>query len=215
MSRIFALLCLAASLQGETITAAFSDPSRPGILKLRQSNGSITVRGYSGKDVLIEANPNNKHGKSITRTQEDGNRLTITLDPNSSATIQVPFQTALQLQSSNGSIRVEKVQGEIDVQSSNGSIDVRGAASAVVAHSTNGSINVAFDKVDARRPMSFSSMNGKIDVIFPADLKANLKVQHQRGSLHCDFDLNTNAPGPEIQFKSYNGGVNIRRAQQK
>ena len=102
---------------------------------------------------------------------------------------------------------------------------MRGVAGAVVAHSHNGATTAIFDKVDPRRPMSFSSMNGKIDLTFPADLKATFKVQDEHGSVRSDFDLlmrgggsgklftaTVNGGGPEIQIKNYNGGISIRKA---
>src|SRR5689334_9284462 len=39
---------------GDRITVPFSDPSRPKMVKASVINGSITVKGYDGKDVLIE-----------------------------------------------------------------------------------------------------------------------------------------------------------------
>ena len=229
MDRIISLLCLGTiSLLGQTnsITASFSDPDRPGTVKLQHTNGSVTIRGYSGKNVIIESRPGHRKNHRIeARVKEEGNRMTINSPSNEGIVIQVPMQTSLQLNATNGSILVERVLGELDVQSTNGSIVLRGVAGAVVAHSQNGSITTTFDKVDARRPMSFSSMNGKIDVAFPADLKATFKVQDERGSVHSDFDLlmrgggsgklftaTVNGGGPEIQFKSYNGGIYIRRA---
>ncbi len=227
MDRMIILLCLGAQLvYGQSV--AFSDPERPGFLKLHQSNGSITVTGYSGKTVVIQEQPSHTHR---TRTMPrinvnvEGNRMTLKAEPNASISIQVPFQTSLELNDTNGSIHVEGVKGELDVQTTNGSISLRGVAGAVVANSHNGSINVTFDKVDARRPMSFSSFNGKIDVVFPADLKASLNVHVERGSVRSDFDLlmrggtagksftaTINGGGTEMQFKNYNGSVNIRKA---
>ncbi len=205
-------LCLGAiAMEGQT--ASFSDPGRPGTVRIRQSNGSITVRGYNGKDVVIESQPAHKEQPQLAvRVSEEGNRMTISAPANSGLTIQVPLQTSLQLNATNGSILVERVLGELDVQSTNGSIVLRGVASAVVAHSQNGSMTVTFDRVNPRKPMSFSSMNGKIDVTFPADLKATIKARAERGQVHSDFDLTMSGGGPEIQFKNYNGVIYVRKA---
>ena len=220
MNRMILYSCLAAAAMyaqtNSDIKTSFSDPERPGTVKIRQTNGSITVRGYSGKEVLIESKPVQKKLPLMEmRVSEEGNRMTIAAPMNSGVVVQVPFQTSLQLNAANGAILVERVLGEIDVQSANGSIVLRGMAGAVVAHSQNGSIVAIFDKVDAHRPMSFSSMNGKIDVTFPADLKAIFKVMDQRGAVHSDFDMTTANGGPELQFKNYNGGIYIRKAAKK
>src|SRR6266852_5247161 len=39
---------------GDRITVPFSDPSRPHTLKVGLINGGITVKGYDGKDAIIE-----------------------------------------------------------------------------------------------------------------------------------------------------------------
>ena len=59
----------------------------------------------------------------------------------------------------------------------------------VVAHSMNGKIKTTFAKVEASKPMSFSSMNGTIDVTFPADLKATMRLQNSMGDIFTDFDV--------------------------
>ena len=40
---------------GDRVIVPFSDPSRPGLVKVSLLNGSITVMGYDGKGVLVEA----------------------------------------------------------------------------------------------------------------------------------------------------------------
>ena len=40
---------------GGRITVPFSDPSRPHTLKVGLINGGITVKGYDGKDAIIES----------------------------------------------------------------------------------------------------------------------------------------------------------------
>src|SRR5437867_13318308 len=51
---IMTALVVAPAQAQDTITVPFSDPSRPGLLKVTLLNGAIRVRGYSGKDVIIE-----------------------------------------------------------------------------------------------------------------------------------------------------------------
>ena len=49
--------------QEETVdraTVPFSDPSKPGLLKVDIHNGGITIKGYEGKEVIIEARTRGK-----------------------------------------------------------------------------------------------------------------------------------------------------------
>ena len=45
------------------------------------------------------------------------------------------------------------------------------------------------DAVDPNKPLSFSSMNGTIDVTLPADFKANVKLRTDHGEIYSDFDF--------------------------
>ena len=56
---VFILPLLAAGIAwsqdtGDRITVPFSDPTRPHTLKVHLINGGITVKGYDGKDAIIE-----------------------------------------------------------------------------------------------------------------------------------------------------------------
>jgi DUF4097 and DUF4098 domain-containing protein YvlB len=53
----------------------------------------------------------------------------------------------------------------------------------------NGGVKVSLDRVTPNKPMSFSSLNGKIDVTLPADTKAKLRLKTTHGEVYTDFDV--------------------------
>jgi DUF4097 and DUF4098 domain-containing protein YvlB len=53
----------------------------------------------------------------------------------------------------------------------------------------NGDIEAMLSKVSADKPLSFSNMNGDIDITLPADIKANVKMKSQMGNIYSDFDI--------------------------
>ncbi|HTP80599.1 MAG TPA: hypothetical protein VMM57_09370 [Bacteroidota bacterium] len=90
--------------------------------------------------------------------------------------------------------------------------------------------------------MSFSSLNGEIDVTFPSTIKATLSMKTEQGEIYSDFDIamdnsapkveeggkgkgryhvsvehtmrgKVNGGGAEIQFKNYNGDIYIRKGK--
>jgi hypothetical protein len=92
------------------------------------------------------------------------------------------------------------------------------------------------------RPMAFTSLVGDVDVTFPASMKANLKLRSDTGHVFTDFDLTplqppasdqktrregarlliennrfvygaVNGGGPEIELRTFNGNVYVRRGQ--
>jgi DUF4097 and DUF4098 domain-containing protein YvlB len=267
MRRIEFVLVLAALpvfAQGgpERVTVPFSDPARPGMVRAEILNGSITVKAHNGKDVIILAQTAERKSRRERDESEGLKRITIgtagleveeqnnvmTIETSSHARnvdleIQVPVRTSLKLGSVNGrQITVEGVEGDIEADSTNGSVTLTNVSGSAVAHALNGPVKVTFARVDPKKAMAFSSLNGRIDVAFPADVKANLKIKTEHGELYSDFDINLkaasgpvtednrgsrgkyrlkidntvvgtiNGGGPEYQFSNMNGSIYIRKA---
>jgi hypothetical protein len=65
--------------------------------------------------------------------------------------------------------------------------------------------------------MSFSSLNGKIDVTLPAGVKARLRLKASNGAIYSDFDVkmepdgtrSINGGGPEYLFQTTSGTILI------
>ena len=57
LALLFALATCAALAQDQPdrVSVPFSDPSRPKMLKASVLNGSINVKGYDGKEAIVEA----------------------------------------------------------------------------------------------------------------------------------------------------------------
>ena len=102
-------------------------------------------------------------------------------------------------------------------------------------------VEVTLARVAADKPLSFSTMNGDIDVTLPADVKANLKMKSEQGEIYSDFDINmtrqtaksdaaekteqgkfritfdkslygiVNGGGQEIGFNTFSGDIYIRK----
>ncbi len=253
----------AQNAQTDRLTASFSDPARPGTVEMSLINGSITVTGYEGKDVYIEGTnllkrisrrENDEKSKGMRRisagvfgieVEEKNNRMEINTGSWANTVhmiLRVPYKTSLKLSCiNNGDIKVEGVEGDLDVNNINGAIDLKNVSGSVVGNALNQDLNVVFVKVDPTKPMSFSSMNGSIDVTFPAQVKADVRLNNQMGEIYTDFDVQMkektekteenerehggkykikvdrvftgqiNGGGPEYEFKNFNGDIYIRK----
>ena len=216
MKRIFALtgtmlaVCALACAQDDAgrVVVPARNSSRPRVVVASSNNGSITVKTYEGKDVIVETGNSDRSRSRRRNGAPDGLRQidiperglvveeqdnTITVQDHTPGgthiTITVPPDTSLKLSSHNGSVNVEGVHGEIDADCHNGGIRLVNVSGTVLADSQNGGIHVIMDRVDAGKPSAFSSVNGQIDVTLPADLKANLKMRSSQGSIYSDFDM--------------------------
>jgi hypothetical protein len=283
--------------QADHAVVSFSNPAKPGTVEVGISEGSITVRGYEGKDVVIDAR---WREKSLTRVErelgpalaeerrreaereereeldqeelarqkaqaekakgmkalevesmgltieEEENVIQVNVEEGKRAVdlvIQVPFSTSLRLscRDDEKGVTVDRVDGEIEVDTGAGPIMLTNVSGPVVADSSEGEIKAVFGKVIPGKPMSFSAMDGDIDITLPADVKASLKMKTDEGQIFTDFDVRLtpsqqkkeederkegggyrvsfekvtlgliNGGGVEIQLTTYEGNIYIRK----
>jgi DUF4097 and DUF4098 domain-containing protein YvlB len=249
--QVFASLALACTMAAqdpakERVSVPFSNPSGPKSLEAKLVHGSITVRGYEGNEVVVESTYHgpardrrstdrqypgmrrlNVRGSELT-VEEQNNTVEVKVEPpvKVDVVIQVPRATSVKLETINdGNIIVEGLQGEIDANNLNGNITLTNVSGAAVVHALNGNIEAVFQRVGPDKPMAFSSLNGNIDVTFPADVRARVKLKSDNGDVFTDFDVQMqggrtsdravhgtiNGGGPEMSFTTLNGKILIRK----
>ena len=196
----------------DRINVKLTDPSKPTYVELGLVNGGITVTGYDGAEVIVEAKTRTrklsegkdrgKKTKGMFRipvystsleVEEHNNRIEIstasykrTIDVD----LKVPKNTSLNLHCVNhGDILVENVTGDLEVNNTNGKVTLRNISGSVVAHALNKDVIVTFEAVDSDKSMSFSSLNGDIDVTFPKNLKCYVKIKNDMGDVYSDFEI--------------------------
>lgn len=247
-----------AAAQSEEFVVPLSAPDRPVTLEVGLSQGGLVIEGFDGNQVVVESRaieddedevervdgmfriPNNSVGLTI---EEDDNTVTIDTDWSGNGVnlhVKVPRRTSLKVQIVNGEdLMVSGVSGEHELKNVNGSIEAKQMRGSVVASASNGDITIELLEISADTPMSFVSWNGDVDVTFPADLRATLKMQAGQGDILTDFQvqLQPTAPsrtqnergkgyrvelnreivgtvgggGPEMRFKTFNGDVLVRK----
>jgi len=163
-------------------------------------NNSIAVKTNGGSDVIVEAgsHPAPSAGgmrridgpRGLTIDEAD-NVIEIHADPTlrGPLTITVPADMSVDLHTLNGNLSVDGLRGEVDADTLSGRTELAGISGTVVAHSLNGPIHVVMDRVDPSKPLSFSSLNGSIDVALPADVKANVKFKTMSAEIYSDFEI--------------------------
>jgi hypothetical protein len=206
---------VAQSQTPEHVAVAFSDPSQPGKLNVKLLAASISIKGYAGKEVVIDARmgededkdskPEPRSGMHRIRNaasglevEEEHNVMSVhTGFPNNRPvhlTIQVPSRTSLDLSVVNeGDISVDAVDGDIVANNVNGAVTLTNVSGAVVAHALNEDVKATFTRYSGK-PMSFSSLNGTLDITLPADTKANIKLESDNGEVYSDFPVDMLAP---------------------
>ncbi|PJJ60210.1 DUF4097 family beta strand repeat-containing protein [Hymenobacter chitinivorans] len=224
-----------AAQNKEQLVVPLSSPGKPGLLSAKLVNGSITVVGYAGKDVVIDASSRSSRDKDDDNDDNDDGRpappkgmkriasnsgfdLTaeeqdnkVSVKSNSyqrpvNLTIKVPQHFSLQLKTVNdGDIVVENVTGELEISNVNGGVILRQVSGSAVANTVNGPIKAYFKTVTAGAPMAFSTVNGQVDVTLPATAKASLKLKSDQGEVYSDFDLVPEKTAPKVNRTNQNG----------
>jgi DUF4097 and DUF4098 domain-containing protein YvlB len=217
----------------DRVNVPFSDPSRPKMLKASVLNGSITVKGYNGKEAIVEARgEGGRHRRPAERSdgmhridiggsglsvEESDNVVTVgtrSLNENVEISIQVPFDTSLKLHDVNGGeISVDHIVGDVEIDVTNGKATATHISGSAIVHALNDRVLVTLDKVTADKPMSFSSLNGDIDVTMPADLKAKVKLKSDNGEVYSDFDIKVDASSRRPMVEDSNSGHGKYRVQ--
>jgi hypothetical protein len=152
----------------------------------------------------------------------------------------VPRKASLKLSTVNdGDIAVRGIDGDLELQNTNGDVSALDVSGAVVAHTVNGEVKVTLGRVDPKAAMAFSTLNGDVDVTVPADTRASLRMRSDNGEIYSDFDVQLGPPeakvtqgrsggryrleverevrgtvnggGPEIQLRTFNGDIYLRR----
>jgi len=192
----------------------FSDPGRPGTLKVRLLEGSVSIKGSSRRDVLFTSN--SQGGREVLRgrqqvetppgmrrltppagfgVEERDNEMSVSAGANRQVNldIEVPMKTRLEVSVVNGGITVDGVDSEMEINTVDGGITVTNVGGSVVAHAVDGRISATITRVAPQAPMAFTSLNGDIDVTLPPAVKANLRLRSDQGDVFTDFDVQLTA----------------------
>jgi hypothetical protein len=231
MKRYFALTALTLTIcsltpaqEPQRVVIPARNSSRPRLVKASLPNAGIVVRTHTGTDVIVEASGGgSRHREERSRdglrridmpyqgftAEEDNNVITIRTDGSVGGvlTVTVPTNTSVELTCHNGPITVDGLTGEVVLSSQNGRIVATNISGTIVADSKNGPITASMNRVDPAKPISFTTENGSVEVTLPADLKANLKMRANNGSIWTDYDMTISSGNRPI---TTGGGSNAR-----
>jgi hypothetical protein len=137
-------------------------------------------------------------------------------------TLTVPASARVELQTTNGQIRITNVTAGAKVGTTNGEIEGRGLAGAVKASTTNGSVDLELASLSG--DVEVSTTNGSVNLKVPADAKANISTRWTNGGFEVTglsveeveksrrrFDGRLNGGGARIDVETTNGGIALGR----
>lgn len=142
--------------------------------------------------------------------------------------LQVPRETSLDLNTTNGEIRVRAVQGRVEVATTNGDVDVSGVRGTLGAHTTNGEVRLAridgsadaettngsvaveLSSLGKSGRMQMGTTNGNIALTLPREVHADLQAQTTNGRVNINYKLTTEGVITSKSIRGTIGGGGVR-----
>lgn len=235
-------LRLAEVVEGEGLSASFSDGSQAGVFEARVLSGTLVVKGYEGKEVRVswgeggqpEAGPEEMRrlnaGASGIWLRAAGNtiRLGMSVQVRSpELTVLVPVKTQVKVQAVAGrSVRVEEVEGDVEVIAGGAAVELENVTGAVKAQTLKGAVKARLKTTAEGKAVRIRSSHGDIDVTLGEGAKAKLRMETRRGKVMSNLDLKAqkqegarvtegelNGGGVEYGFQTGTGNIYIRKGQ--
>ena len=138
--------------------------------------------------------------------------------------VTVPRSMNVEVENTNGTIRVEGVSGRLEADTTNGRIEFARCSGTLEASTTNGAIEAELVSVSKGQPLRLSTTNGRITVSLPSTLGADVDASTTNGSIKTDLPIATtrldrnslrgtiNGGGTPVRLRTTNGGIEIRVA---
>jgi hypothetical protein len=227
-TRLHTILLMGAALlaapcaRSETATSkvAFSDPSKPGTLRIRVWHGEIAVHGADVKEITVnsdsvpEVPTPRKDGLRVLSSSagfavsEKDNVATLDYGPDgwtggsADFDITVPRSTSVVVQNTaHGGLVCTGISGDIDVRSMSGDVSLRNISGGALVETMRGDIDVSVAALAPTKPLSFTTLRGEITIHVPAEAKANVRFRTHRGVILTNFDDKALVTKTEVAVK--------------
>ena len=215
-------------------------------ISLENINGDITITGGSGEQVKVTA-----HKKAGTQEYLDELKVVADADAdyvrietrhpkhesgwlnwgdNSNGSVSyelsVPANVTLDaVETVNGDVRISAIGGTVKAGTVNGGLEVGNLSADVSLETVNGTITADFDKLGAEQRVDAEAVNGRIELLLPADASARVNAETVNGSIDADDfglepekgfvgrDLSGEIGGGDarISLDTVNGSIAIRK----
>jgi hypothetical protein len=224
-------------------------------IRIRNLNGAITVGQASGDNVEVTATKQWRRGNPADVRIEThkfgsgdqsmlicalwgdnsscdehgyeshGDRNMRNNDVSVEFRVLVPKGVRVGVNTVNGEISVDGATSDIDAGTVNGELDVATTGGHVNATNVNGGVRARLGRIDNDGNMTFSTVNGRVELDVAGDFGADVEMQTVNGSLNTDFPMTLTgrmnprhlqahvgrSGGPHIRLSTVNGSIELRK----
>lgn len=205
-------------------------------------NGGVTVLGWNRNEIWVRARVEamaESEGEAKTFTQQvqlqtAGGRIqAVGPKPENnrwwsvSYEVFVPHKIDLGVETVNGGVNAQDLEGRLEFRTSNGGMNLARLAGDVKGRTKNGGLNVDLMGGAWRGGgLDVETTNGGVSVAVPADYSARVQMETRNGGLRTDFpaavvgdrnkrqtslDFSIGSGGAPVRAVTTNGGVTLRK----
>lgn len=234
-SSLLLACALLSGARAEETTIKFSDPTKPGTLRVQMFRGDVRIKGADVKEVTVRSD-----SPAVTKAPgKDGMRIisassgfalgekdnVIIVDSEdgwrggggSNFNITVPRNTNVIVTNAagGGDVTCTDISGDLEIDAGHGEVELKGVSGGALVSTLNGEIKASFTQMNDTKPISFSSLNGRVQLDLPGPTKANLKLRTQNGTIRSNFAPEVlitkveTTPGGTRNFKTISRGNSL------
>jgi hypothetical protein len=101
--------------------------------------------------------------------------------------VRVPYDMSLDIRTvNNGSLTIRDVGGSLKAHNVNGPVTIKNAKGATDARTINGGVTINYLSVPPDSS-SYYTLNGTLEVTYPASLSADIQFKSMNGGFYTDF----------------------------
>ncbi|HJU90479.1 MAG TPA: DUF4097 family beta strand repeat-containing protein [Gemmatimonadaceae bacterium] len=219
-------------------------------LRVRNMNGEVSVEGTTGNTAEVvgikryrRADPEDvrfvviKEGNDVTICALWGDRSTCTIDDyranwrgegrddiSVDFTVKLPRGVKVLASSVNGAVDVMGATAEVEAATVNGRVEVSTSTGPVSATTVNGGVLARMATLPSAADMHFTTVNGSVRVVVPAEFDADIEMSTVNGRLRTDFPITVSGRidpkrlsakigkgGRRVTMKTVNGSIDLEK----
>lgn len=206
-SSLLLACALLTGARAEETTIKFSDPTKPGTLRVQMFRGDVRIKGADVKEVTVRSDSTavtkapGKDGMRVISASsgfalgEKDNVIIVDSEDGwrggggSNFSITVPRNTNVIVTNAagGGDVTCTDISGDLEIDAGHGEVELKGVSGGALVSTLNGEIKASFAQMNDTKPISFSSLNGRVELDLPGPTKANLKLRTQNGTIRSNF----------------------------
>ena len=126
-------------------------------------------------------------------------------------TVKIPNNMNIKVATVNsGEVIVKDVYGTLNASNVNGPINIVNAKGITNAHTVNGNLTASYLAIPPDAS-SYKTINGKVEVVYPSALSADMQLKSMNGQFYTDFPNAEKLPGEVVKTVSRNNNAAMYR----